>query len=131
MEKTELSFAQAKKFLFAAGMRSPSYEELNDVMNRYTEEYYVDPNKFTVKELFSFGAKRMNDEVILIPLWMLQFVSEGFEFVDIHGDTKVVGKDEFDLTLREGLVQYGVFKEVEEEGVSTKIDQAALDKFLK
>lgn len=114
-ERTEVDFAKLKKWHFSAGMYSLDEEGLKKFMSKYASDYYVNPNDWDVKQCFSVGCLRWDDHLMLLPGWVLQLLPEGFELTDIKGLPAIVGKDNIDEDTRQGLLAYGVKKEVEEK----------------
>jgi hypothetical protein len=114
-ERIEADFAKMKKWHFGAKMYSLDDEGMKKYMAKYASEYYVNPNDWDAKQCFMIGCLRWDDHLMLLPGWVLQLLPDGFELTDIHNEPAIVGKDEFDEELHQGLLKYGVKKEVEEK----------------
>lgn len=58
-------------------------------------------------QLWDFGFGNWDDNLVLLPLWILDFVQEGEVLKCINGQTCVVGKDPIDRDTRGGWIAYG------------------------
>ena len=118
MDKPELTYEQLRKLRFTAGMYSLDAKGLDAWMAKRAGEGWFDPNKLTVKELFALDSRRWDDNIIVLPIWTRNFFGDGVEIVNTKGEPVVIGRDEVVVDFekkKDGLLNYGVLKEAEEE----------------
>lgn len=116
--KTRMDFITTKKFLFAAGFKVSEKNSLEQTMAPYANDYEFDPHDFTEKNLYSWGCRNWDGDVILLSPWMVQFLPIGYKLYDINGDEVIVGKDAIDLDTRAGAIAFGVkFADLKQEEV--------------
>lgn len=66
-----------------------------------------DLKKLSRKTLYANGFGNWNDKLILIPLWMWNYIAEGEELTSIMGKACKTGSGWKDLDVRAGCVAYG------------------------
>jgi hypothetical protein len=124
MDKPELTFEQLVKLHFTAGMYGLDAQGLDKFMAKRKDEGWFDPNKLSVKQLFSLDARRWDNDIVALPIWMRNFFGDGVELVTTKGEPVVVGRDEISVEFPDknsrpnansGLLKYGVLKEAPAE----------------
>lgn len=90
-------------------------EHMNNIVDGVHEQVgEFDPHEFNHYELSQYGLVPWNDEVFIIPFWLLDKVEDGTELIKVpteedgERETVVVGEDSLDEHLNWGLTPYGV-----------------------
>jgi hypothetical protein len=60
------------------------------------------------EDLWTFGFRQFNDQLLLIPLWLFSAIPQGFRLTSISGREVEVGKDDIDLDTRAGCIAFGI-----------------------
>lgn len=74
----------------------------------------IDPNRLSFNEVLQLGFGRWSEEssLMLIPLWLMPFLTESFEGGSINDETpRMLVTNELDNDHRFGCLAYGVFKD--------------------
>lgn len=122
-----MDFVIAKKLLFAANFRVSDKLTLEKAMEKYVDDYELNPHDFTETILRTWGCVNWDGETMLLPPWMIQFLPTDFVLYDINGKEAIIGKDPIDMDTRAGVVAFGVkFADLQQE--EAKPEQADLDK---
>jgi hypothetical protein len=87
-------------------------EEISDAyLALYKAFDDIDYTQFTSDELSNhFGFSKWNDNLILIPLWLLKTIKNGTTVHSISGSKLIVGEDTLDSDNRYGMTAYGFTK---------------------
>ena len=88
--------------------------DYNNLMSE-SNKYKFNFNKITLEELLLAGGVVFDKEnkktpLVLLPLWMLEFVPDGTELEDIFSEKVIKGKDNISTDTRTGVISYGVRK---------------------
>lgn len=99
-DRTRLDFETTKKFMFGARMSVSEKRPLEKVMAHRADEYYFVPQDFTELQLRTFGCVHWDEDYILLAPWIVQFLEDGYELMDMRGDP---GEDEPKVELGEEI----------------------------
>lgn len=86
-------------------------DNLVDRIKSYNWFKEINPNKLTKNNIISLGGMEFseNSDLVLLPLWMLPFITETFAGADINnGDIRTINKKNVDNDNRFGCLAYGV-----------------------
>jgi hypothetical protein len=61
-------------------------------------------------DLFDIGFRRWNKELVIIPLYLYNYIADGETLICIDGKGAIKGKDFIDLDVRFGCLAYGFYK---------------------
>lgn len=65
----------------------------------------------TEEELYSLGCSWWDGTLMVVPLWMYNYIADGEEFSCIDKTKAIKGKDTIDLDVRGGCIAFGFIKE--------------------
>lgn len=69
----------------------------------------VDPNDLTLEEMKNLGFRKWSDDsnMMLIPLYLLPYLKDGFRAISISGEEFTFNRDKADNDHRMGLLSFG------------------------
>ncbi|WAW44618.1 hypothetical protein [Klebsiella phage Kp_GWPR59] len=69
----------------------------------------VDPNDLTLEEMKNLGFRKWSDDsnMMLIPLYLLPYLKDGFRAISISGEEFTFTRDKADNDHRMGLLSFG------------------------
>ena len=76
------------------------YKEFNEIMKG------VDYTKYSAEELLDFGFSYWDEDLILIPLWLIDTIEKGTIVYSISGK-EIIVEDNLDKDARFGATAYG------------------------
>jgi hypothetical protein len=108
--KSSIANLAAEAYQYSSWTPEFSRNNIVDTMYTYTEKYTTNLD-FNQVELEDLGFQVWDEEsnLMLIPLWLLPFISNGVELTSISGDTATVGTDDIDNDVRFGCIAFGVY----------------------
>ena len=73
------------------------------------------PNRVAIKDLqeidcenlFQLGFTNWDDNIMLLPLWVLGLIANGEQIESIGGRPAIIGQDKIDTDTRYGMIAYG------------------------
>jgi hypothetical protein len=111
-------FSILKQIATRAAMGSAYKNWSDDFARKDIKEVWQNKSgkrQLTIKELASvnrttlwtLGFGNWDGKIILIPLWVYNYIADGEELISINGKTNIVGKDDIDLDVRYGCIALG------------------------
>lgn len=93
-------------------------EQNKESFNMFYEEIkkHVDFSNLTADEAKELRFSRWDDDLWLIPLYLVPILPKGLEVTSIGGEKLIVGKDYIDNDIRCGCVAYGIEIKNKKEG---------------
>jgi hypothetical protein len=103
--------AECYQYDWSADFIKRNMKESTDKIKSYEWFTPIQPNDFTLQELEDLGFGRWNDEgLMLIPLWLLPFLTEEFEGACISDcEIQTLKTCNLDADNRFGCIAYGVY----------------------
>lgn len=108
--KSAMANLAAEAFQYYSWSDKFCKDNIVNTTQSYIDKYTTDLD-FTQADLEDIGFSMWDEEsnLMLVPLWLLPFISTGVELTDITGKTSIVGTDTIDNDVRFGCLAYGVY----------------------
>lgn len=121
-KKVEIDFALLQCLIFNVGRSAQvaSYEAWEDAFSRKwivdgleksyeaMREQQYDFTSWTKEDLQAIGFMEWQNNIMLIPLYILPALPEGIELIDINDGKHILGTDRIDLDVRYNCIAYGI-----------------------